>query len=131
MKRRGSLQTYDTNVLAQEFKASTIQGFCEEISLLIINVNELKSENAILNQLMNKVMSELNMFGSRMLNQIFRDVYDIGIVTIDSEIFLTNTIIKKKFLHQKKLSATTTNSDVFCLSSRERKRDGILLLTHP
>ena len=35
-----------------------------------------------------------------MLNRIFRDVNDIGIVIIDGKMFLTNTIIKAEFLVQ-------------------------------
>ena len=40
----------------------TIQKLCEKISLLMISVNELKSENAIFSQFMNEMMSNLNMF---------------------------------------------------------------------
>ena len=43
-------------------------------------------------------MSNLYVFGSRMLNQILRDVDDTGIVIIDGEMLLTNTIIMKEFL---------------------------------
>ena len=39
------------------------------------------------------------MFGSRMLNRILRDVDGTGIVTIDGEMLLTNTIIMEEFLH--------------------------------
>ena len=48
-KGRESLQGDNTNFLVQEFKASTIQRFCEKVSFLVIGVNELKSENAIFN----------------------------------------------------------------------------------
>ena len=78
---------------------------------------------------MNEVMSDLNVFGPRVLNRIFRDIDGTSIVTIDSKIFLTNTIIKKKFLHPKKLGVVATSSNVFSLSYGERDR--ILLLTHP
>ena len=47
----GLLQRDYTNCLAQEFKSTTIQRFCEEISLLIISIYELKSENGIFNQI--------------------------------------------------------------------------------
>ena len=57
-------------------------------------MNELKSESVIFNQLMNKVMSDLNVFGSRMLNKIFRDVNGTSTITVYSEIFLTNTITR-------------------------------------
>ena len=62
-------------------------------------MNELKSKGTIFNKLTNEVMSNLYMFSSRMLNRIFRDINDTGIVIIDSKMFLTNTIIKEEFLH--------------------------------
>ena len=72
---------------------------------------------------MNEVMSDLNVFGPRVLNRIFRDIDGASIVTIDSKMFLTNTIIKKK------LGVAATNSNVFNLNYGERDR--ILFLTHP
>ena len=62
-------------------------------------MNELKSEITIFDKLPNEVMSNLYVFGSRMLNWILRDINGTGIVTIDSEMFLTNTIIMEEFLH--------------------------------
>ena len=85
-------------------------------------MNEFKGESTIFNQLMNELMSDLNVFSSRMLNMIFRDVDGIGIVTIYSEMLLTNTLIKKEFLHPKKLGTIATSSIVFSLSSREKER---------
>ena len=61
-------------------------------------MNKLKSENTIFDKLPNEVMSNLYVFDSRMLNQILRDVDDTGIVIIDGEMLLTNTIIMKEFL---------------------------------
>ena len=63
--------------------------FGEQVSLLIIGVNKLKSENTIFDKLPNEVLSNLYVFGSRMLNRILRDVDGIGIVTIDGEMLLT------------------------------------------
>ena len=62
-------------------------------------MNKLKSDNTIFDKLPNEVMPNLYVFGSRMLNQILRDVDGTGIVTIDGEILLTNTIIMEEFLH--------------------------------
>ena len=62
-------------------------------------MNELKSERTIFDKLSNEVMLNLYVFGSRMLNQVLRDVDGTGIVTVDNEILLTNTIIMEKFLH--------------------------------
>ena len=98
-ERRRLIHGDNTNVLTKEFKTFAIKKFGEQVSLLIIGVNKLKSENTIFDKLPNEVMSNLYVFGSRMLNQIVRNVDDIGIVTIDGEMLLTNTIIMKEFLH--------------------------------
>ena len=98
-KRRRSSHGDNTNVLMKEFKAFTIERFGKQVSLLIIGVNELKCKSTIFDKLPNEVMSNLYVFGSRMLNQILRDVNATGIVTINSEMILTNTIIMEEFLH--------------------------------
>ena len=89
----------NTNVLTKEFETFIVKRFGKQISLLIIGINELKSESTIFDKLPNEVMSNLYVFGSRMLNQILRDINGTGIVTIDSKILLTNTIIMEEFLH--------------------------------
>ena len=89
----------NTNVLTKEFEVFTIKRFGKQVSLLIIGVNKLKSESIIFDKLPNEVMSNLYVFGSRMLNRILRDVNGIGIVTVDSEMLLTNTVIIEEFLH--------------------------------
>ena len=66
---------------------------------LNIGVNKLKSESTIFDKLPNEVMLNLYVFGSRKLNRILRDVNGIGIVTVDSEMLLTNTVIMEEFLH--------------------------------
>ena len=116
-KEKKSLHRDYTNVLVQEFKTFAIKRLSEQINLLIINVDKLKSECAIFNKLLNEVMSNLYMFCSRMLHGIFRDINGIGIVTINGKMFLTNTIIKKEFLHPQKLGATAIGSDVFSLNN--------------
>ena len=98
-KRRRSSHGDNTNVLTKEFEVFTVKRFGKQVNLLIIGVNKLKCESTIFDKLPNKVMLNLYVFGSRMLNQILRDVNGIGIATIDSEMFLTNTIIMKEFLH--------------------------------
>ena len=89
----------DTNVLAKEFKLSAIKRFGKQISLLIISVNKLKSKSIIFEKLLNKVMSNLYVFSSRMLNQILKDVDGTSIVTVDGNILLTNIVIIEEFLH--------------------------------
>ena len=98
-ERKRSSHGDNTNILTKEFKAFTVKRFGKQVSLLIIGVNKLKCESTIFDNLPNKVMSNLYVLGSRMLNRILRDVNGIGIVTIDNEMFLTNTIIMEEFLH--------------------------------
>ena len=98
-KKKKSSHGDNTNVLTKEFEAFTFKRFGKQVSFLIIGVNKLKSESTISDKLLNEVMSNLYVFGSRMLNRILRDVNGTGIVTIDSEMLLTNTIIMEEFLH--------------------------------
>ena len=116
-KRKRSIHGDDIDVLTKEFKTFAVKRFGKQISLLIISVNKLKSESTIFDKLPNEVMSNLYVFSSRMLNQILRDVDGTGIVTVDGKMFLTNTIIKKEFLHPQRLGATVTDNDVFSFSS--------------
>ena len=116
-EKKRSIHGDNTNVLAKEFKRFAIKRFGEQINLLIISVNGLKSESTIFNKLPNEVMLNLYVFSSRMLNRILRNVDGTGIVTVDGKMLLTNTIIKEEFLHPMKLSATATSSDVFSLCS--------------
>ena len=96
--RKRSSHEDNTNVLTKEFEAFTIKRFGKQISLLIISVNKLKSESTIFDKLLTEVMSNLYVFGSRMLNRILRDVNGTVIVTVDGKMLLTNIVIKE-FLH--------------------------------
>ena len=95
----GSSHGDNTNVLTKEFETFTVKRFGKQVNLLIIGVNKLKSESAIFDKFPNEVMSNLYVFDFRMLNRILRDVNGTGIVTIDSMMLLTNTIIMEEFLH--------------------------------
>ena len=63
-KRRKSTHGDNTNVLMKEFKAFTVKRFGKQVNLLIIGMNELKSENTIFNKLPNEMMPTLYVFGS-------------------------------------------------------------------
>ena len=94
-----SIHGDDPNVLAKEYKPFAIKRFGKQISLLVINVNKLKSKSTIFDKLPNKVMSNLYVFSSRMLNWILRDVDGTSIVIVDGKMLLTNTVIMEEFLH--------------------------------
>ena len=94
-----SIHGDDTNVLTKEFKPFAVKRFGKQISLLIINVNKLKSKSTIFDKLPNEVMSNLYVFNSRMLKRILRDVDGTGIVIVNGKMLLTNIVIKEGFLH--------------------------------
>ena len=98
-ERKRSSHGDNTDVLTKEFEVFTVKRFGKQVNLLIIGVNKLKSESTIFDKLLNEVMSNLYVFGSRMLNQILRDVNGTGIVIVNSKMLLTNTIIMEEFLH--------------------------------
>ena len=98
-ERKRSIHGDDTNVLKKKFKMFAVKRFGEQVSLLIIGVNKLKSKSTIFDKLPNEVISNLYVFSSRMLNRILRDIDGTSIVTVDGKMLLTNTIIMEKFLH--------------------------------
>ena len=98
-KKKRSIHGDNTNVLAKEFKPFAIKTFGEQISLLIISVNEFKSKSIIFDKLLNEVMSNFYVFTSRMLNRVLRDVDGTSIVIVDGKMLLTDTVIKEEFLH--------------------------------
>ena len=61
--------------------------------------SKLKSESTISDKLPNEVMSNLYVFGLRMLKRILRDVDGTGIVIVNGKMLLTNIVIKEEFLH--------------------------------
>ena len=58
-EKRRSIHGDNTNVLVKEFKPFTVKRFSEQVSLLIISVNEFKSVYTIFDKLSNEVMSNL------------------------------------------------------------------------
>ena len=73
-ERKRSFHEDSTNVLTKEFKTFAVKRFGKQISLLINGVNKLKSKSTIFDKLPNEVISNLYVFGSRMLNRILRNV---------------------------------------------------------
>ena len=98
-KKKRSIHGDDTNVLVKIFKLFAVKKLGQQINLLIISVNKLKSKSTIFNKLPNEVMSNLYVFSLKMLNQILKDVDDTDIVIVDSKMLLTNAVIMEEFLH--------------------------------
>ena len=64
-EKRRSIHGDNTNVLAKEFKLFAIERFVEQINLLIISVNELKSKSTIFDKLPNEVMCHFMIGGQQ------------------------------------------------------------------
>ena len=73
-ERKRPFHEDNTNVLTKEFKTFAVKRFGKQISLLINGVNKLKSKSTIFDKLPNEVISNLYVFGLRMLNRILRNV---------------------------------------------------------
>ena len=73
-ERKRSFHEDNTNVLTKEFKTFAVKRFGKQINLLINGVNKLKSKSTIFDKLPNEVISNLYVFGLRMLNRILRNV---------------------------------------------------------
>ena len=73
-ERKRSFHEDNTNVLTKEFKTFAVKRFGKQISLLINGVNKLKSKSTVFDKLPNEVISNLYVFGSRMLNRILRNI---------------------------------------------------------
>ena len=58
-EERRSIHGDNTNVLVKEFKSFAVKRFSEQVSLLIISVNEFKSVYTIFDKLSNEVMLNL------------------------------------------------------------------------
>ena len=56
-----------------------------------------------------KMMSDVNMLNSRMLNEIFAKVYSTCIVTFDRNVIKFNAIVLKLLFFPQNLQATTTS----------------------
>ena len=54
----------------ERIQTVAIKRFGEQVSLLIISVNELKSKSTIFDKLPNEVTSNLYVFSSRILNRV-------------------------------------------------------------
>lgn len=75
------------------------------------------------------MMSNVNVFGSRMLNRIFGNIDCTHIVTENGHGPLIDAIVTQHLLHPKQLSAATADSYVFGFGRGQGDR--ILLFAHP
>ena len=53
-EKKRSIHGDDTNILVREFKPFAVKRFGKQISLLIININKLKSKSTIFDKLSNE-----------------------------------------------------------------------------
>jgi len=64
-----------------------------------------------------EMMLDVYMLDTRMLNKILGNINCTCVVIVDGHGFISETIVKEKFLHPDQLSATASNSNVLGLSN--------------
>ena len=69
--------------MLNEIQSLCIEKFGENIQKLIICINKFKQDITTLHMISKKMMSNINMLGSRMLNGIFAKIYSTCIVTLN------------------------------------------------
>ena len=84
--------------------------------------------NLSFNKIPNEVIPNLYVLSLRMLNRVLRYITSTRVITVNNHGILGYPIISQNLFHPKKLWATTSNNNIFCLYSRQRHR--ILLFTH-
>ena len=86
---KGKLWTSDnTNHLTKRLKLAPIKRFGKDVSILTISRDILKNNNFPFNKIPNKVISNLYMFGPRILYQILKDINNTRVITIQNHSIL-------------------------------------------
>ena len=92
---RDSRNCTNTDGLTEWFKPWTIERFGENVRLLVVRMNELKTYNFIFHQITDEVVTYLYVFWLGMLNQILREIYSTGVITENTHCILWNPIVMK------------------------------------
>ena len=92
-KKQVANSTYDINdsqymfdiqynqFIPQKIKSFFAQGFCKQISKLILSTNKLNFTISISDMVSNEMIANFNMFGPGMLNWILCKINGIGVIT--------------------------------------------------
>ena len=95
---RSSRQTwiiYHTKFILNKIQSFLTKKLGKNVCQLMICINKFKKNIIILHMIMQKVMYNVYMFGSKMLNEILTKFYSTYIVTFDRNMIKLNVIVPK------------------------------------
>ena len=82
-----------TNYLTKSLKLTSIKRFGEDVGILTLNRDILKTHNLSFNKIPNKVIHNLYMLSLRMLNKVLRYINSTRVITINNHGILGYPII--------------------------------------
>ena len=89
------------NYLTKCLKLISIKRFGEDVNILTISRDILKTHNLSFNKIPNKVISNLYVLSLRMLNRVLRDINSTRVITINNNGILGYPIISQTFFIQR------------------------------
>ena len=92
-----------TNYLTKGFKLTSIKRFGENVDILTLSKNILKTHNLSFNKIPNEVIPNLNVLSLRMLNRILRYINSTRVITVNNHSILGYSIISQNLFYPKKL----------------------------
>ena len=82
-----------TNYLTKGFKLTSIKRFGENVSILTLSRNILKTHNLSFNKIPNEVIPNLNVLSLRMLYRVLRYINSTRVITVNNHGILGYPII--------------------------------------
>ena len=93
-RKQVSLGTHNhTNYLTKDFKLTSIKRFDENVGILTLNRNILKTHNLSFNKIPNEVIPNLNVLCLRMLNRVLRYINSTKVIIVNNHGILGYLII--------------------------------------
>ena len=82
-----------TNYLTKSLKLTSIKRFGEDVSILMLSRDILKTHNISFNKIPNEVIPNLYVLSLRMLNRVFRYINSTKVITVNNHGILGYPII--------------------------------------
>ena len=94
MKKQDRSRTQNhTNYLTKDLKLTSIKRFGENVGILTLSRNILKTHNLSFNKIFNEMIPNLNVLSLRMLNRVLRYINSTRVITVNNHGILGYPII--------------------------------------
>ena len=91
-----------TNYLTKSLKLTSIKRFGEDVGILMLSRDILKTHNLSFNKIPNEVIPNLYVLSLRMLNKVLRYINSTRVITVNNHGILGYPIISQNLFHPKK-----------------------------